>query len=64
MTSINHEYTTRTFIDRFDSLCPRELFFSVMSGRVVLGCTTKQGLMCLAKGFNTATPVMLELATA
>ena len=36
-----------------------------MSGRVVLGLTsTKQGLMCLAKGHNTVTPVMLELATA
>ena len=38
--------------------------FSVMSGRVVLSWTTKQGLMCLAKGHNTVTPVMLELATA
>ena len=26
--------------------------------------STKQGLMCLAKGHNTVTPVMLELATA
>ena len=40
-------------------------FFSVMSGRVVLGWTsTKQGLMCLAQGHNTVTPVMLELTTA
>ena len=43
----------------------QENIFSVMSGRVVLGLTsTKQGLMCLAKGHNTVTPVMLELATA
>ena len=42
----------------------QENIFSVMSGRVVLGWTTKQGLMCLAKGHNTVTPVMLELATA
>ena len=39
--------------------------FSVMYGRVVLGLTsTKQGLMFLAQGHNTVTPVMLELATA
>ena len=38
--------------------------FLVMSGRVVLGRTsTKQGLMFLAQGHNTVTPVMLELAT-
>ena len=43
----------------------QENIFSVMSGRVVLGLTsTKQGLMCLAKGHNTVMPVMLELATA
>ena len=43
----------------------QENIFSVMPGRVVLGLTsTKQGLMCLAKGHNTVTPVMLELATA
>ena len=34
---------------------------SVTSGRVFLGCTsTEQGLMCLAQGGNTVTPVMLE----
>ena len=38
--------------------------FSVMSGRVFLGCTsTKQGLMCLAQGHNAVTPVRLETAT-
>ena len=42
----------------------KRTFFSDMSGRVVLGWTTKQGLMFLAKGHNTVTPVMLELATA
>ena len=42
----------------------KRTFFSVMPGRVVLGWTTQQGLMCLAKGHNTVTPVMLELATA
>ena len=37
--------------------------FSVMSGRVFLGWTsTKQGLMCLAQGHNTLTPVRLEPA--
>ena len=41
-------------------------FFSLQStifqsGRVFLGWTsTKQGLMCLAQGHNTVTPVMLE----
>ena len=40
----------------------QENIFSFMAGRVVLG--TKQGLMCLAQGHNTVTPVMLELATA
>ena len=42
----------------------KRTFFSVMSGRVVMGWTTKQGLVCLAQGHNTVTPVMLELATA
>ena len=37
--------------------------FSTMSGRVFLGWTSyKQGLMCLAQGHNTVTPVMLEPA--
>ena len=40
-------------------------YFSVMSGRVFLGWTsTKQGLMCLAQGHNTVTPVRLEPATS
>ena len=38
--------------------------FLVKSGRVFLGLTsTKQRLMCLAQGHNTATPVRLETAT-
>ena len=36
---------------------------SVISGRVFLGsASTKQGLMCLAQGHNTVTPVRLEPA--
>ena len=46
-------------------LMSKTTFFSIMSGRVVLGWTsTKQGLMWLAQGHNTVTPVMLELPTA
>ena len=37
----------------------KRTFFSVMSGRVVLGWTTKQGLMCLAKGHNTVGKMFL-----
>ena len=44
---------------------PYLFLYSVMSGRVVLCWTSsKQGLMCLAQGHNTVTPMMLELATA
>ena len=41
----------------------KRTFFSVLPGRVLLGWTTKQGLMCLDQGQNTVTLVMLELAT-
>ena len=38
--------------------------FSVMSGLIFMGLTsTKQGLLCLAQGHNTVTPVRLEPAT-
>ena len=38
--------------------------FSVMLGRVFLGwSSTKQGLMCFAKGHNAMTPVRLEPGT-
>ena len=48
----------------FDSLLPIQQFFSVMSGRVFLSWTsTKQGLMCLAQGHSTMTPLRLEPAT-
>ena len=46
----------------FDSLRPINNF-SVIKGRVIQGWTsTKLGLMCLAQGHNTVTPVRLESA--
>ena len=47
----------------FDSWHPSQPY-SIMSGLVFLGWTSiKLGLMCLAQGHNTMTPVRLELAT-
>ena len=45
----------------FDSLCPINNL-SVIKGQVFLGWTsTKLGLMCLAQGHNTVTPVTTEI---
>ena len=43
--------------------CPVNNFL-VMSGRIFMGLpSTKQGLLCLAQGHNTVTPVRLEPPT-
>ena len=47
----------------YHHLCPSQQFFSHV-GQVFLGLTsTKQGLMCLAQGYNAVSPIRLKLAT-